>query len=254
MQVAKSSRFITIPFSHYCEKARWALDRAGHSYHEEPHSPGFHRIATKAVGAQGSVPVLVTAERRVIDDSTAILQHVGAEARLFPVDSLLRDDVMALEERFDTELGPHLRRSMYFHALADASVAKTLLGKGVPWWERALLVPLFPALRRFMKKSMRIDVARAAKSDAIVRAVFADVGRRLSDGRKWLVGDTFTAADLTFAALAAPAIRPAAYAKYIPSEDILPPTLRSFIDELRASPAGQFALRVYDEERNRVVG
>ena len=28
----KPLRFITLPISHYCEKVRWALDRAGMSY------------------------------------------------------------------------------------------------------------------------------------------------------------------------------------------------------------------------------
>ena len=33
-------RLVTIPISHYCEKARWALDRAGIGYHEEPPRAG----------------------------------------------------------------------------------------------------------------------------------------------------------------------------------------------------------------------
>ena len=38
---------ITIPLSHYCEKARWALDRVALPYREEPHAPLLHRLATK---------------------------------------------------------------------------------------------------------------------------------------------------------------------------------------------------------------
>ena len=30
-------RLLTIPISHYCEKARWALERAGLAYREERH-------------------------------------------------------------------------------------------------------------------------------------------------------------------------------------------------------------------------
>ena len=33
---------ITIPISHYCEKARWALDRARQPYVEVRHLPLFH--------------------------------------------------------------------------------------------------------------------------------------------------------------------------------------------------------------------
>jgi len=39
-----------------------------------------------------------------------------------------------------------------------------------------------------------------------IKEVFAEVEALLSDGRKYLTGASFTAADLTFAALAAPAL------------------------------------------------
>ena len=33
---SQAPRLITIPISHYCEKARWALERAEIPYREEP--------------------------------------------------------------------------------------------------------------------------------------------------------------------------------------------------------------------------
>jgi glutathione S-transferase len=41
-------RLITIPISHYCEKARWALERAGLPYREERHVQGIHRRISAA--------------------------------------------------------------------------------------------------------------------------------------------------------------------------------------------------------------
>ncbi len=80
-------RLITIPISHYCEKARWALERAGLSYREERHVQGVHRIAPRHAGGGSTVPVLVTPES-VIGESEAILEWVDArtppERRLFP--------------------------------------------------------------------------------------------------------------------------------------------------------------------------
>src|SRR5215210_3065100 len=40
-------RLVTLPISHYCEKARWALERAGIAYREERHVQGVHRIAAR---------------------------------------------------------------------------------------------------------------------------------------------------------------------------------------------------------------
>ena len=38
---------VTIPYSHYCELSRWALERAGIEFDEAQYSPGYH---VKAVG------------------------------------------------------------------------------------------------------------------------------------------------------------------------------------------------------------
>jgi glutathione S-transferase len=96
---------ITIPLSHYCEKARWALDRTALPYREEPHAPLLHRLATKR-NERGTVPVLVHGSSR-FSDSTDILKHADAVCGgdlLYPRDAELRREVDALEERFDTEL------------------------------------------------------------------------------------------------------------------------------------------------------
>jgi len=47
-----SARLITIPFSHYCEKARWALELCGIAYEEDGHLPVFHYAATLRAGAK----------------------------------------------------------------------------------------------------------------------------------------------------------------------------------------------------------
>lgn len=124
---------ITIPLSHYCEKARWALDRVALPYREEPHAPLLHRLATKR-NERGTVPVLVHESNRFAD-STDILKHADAVCGgdlLYPRDAELRREVDALEERFDTELGPHTRRWAY----AQAKSIRSLWARGVPPQER----------------------------------------------------------------------------------------------------------------------
>ena len=80
-------RLVTIPISHYCEKARWALERAGIAYHEERHIQLVHRIAVRRAGGGTTVPVLVTPDGPIAD-SALILDWVDertpAEHRLFP--------------------------------------------------------------------------------------------------------------------------------------------------------------------------
>ncbi|MEO6575733.1 MAG: glutathione S-transferase N-terminal domain-containing protein, partial [Polyangiaceae bacterium] len=54
-----SPRLVTIPFSHYCEKARWAADHLRAPYVEEAYIPGGHLRAVSKEGGR-TVPILVT--------------------------------------------------------------------------------------------------------------------------------------------------------------------------------------------------
>jgi hypothetical protein len=134
---------ITIPLSHYCEKARWALDRVALRYREEPHAPLLHRLATKGDGG-GTVPVLLHGGRR-LNDSTAILVYAdevrGAEL-LYPRDATCGPEVAALEEKFDTQLGPHSRRRAYAELLSQPKLLRSLWSRGVPPHEALSTSPM----------------------------------------------------------------------------------------------------------------
>lgn len=56
--------------------------------------------------------------------------------------------------------------------------------------------------------------------------VFAAVAERLSDGRPYLMGESFTAADLTFAALAYPVLHPPQLQYLLPEFDELPSKMK----------------------------
>lgn len=250
--MSRPATLVTIPFSHFCEKARWVLDRAGVAYVEEKHAPGFHRRATRALGAKGSVPVFVTEEGEVLDDSSLVLARFGRRAGLEPRDA---DGKRAMDElcaRFDRELGPDLRRIAYHHLLARRADTIATFRRDVPRWEGALVAALFPLLRVLMRRGMRIDDAGAARSEARLLALLDAVSARLADGRAWLLGEQFTAADLTFASLAAPAIRPPAYAARLAVSEP-PPELAPLLRRVVESPAGRLVQRAYEVERTRVI-
>ena len=242
---SQAPRLITIPISHYCEKARWALERARIPHREEPHLQGIHWAHVWRAGRGRTAPVLVT-EDGPLTESSDILRWVDARSdlRLYP-----DPEVGALERHFDDELGPHGRRWMYHRIFDRADLVREYGVTGVPRWERAVLPPFLPVMKSLINRYLDVDDTTAAESRERVRAVFDEVGERLADGRRYLVGDSFTAADLTFAALAASVLVPSRYGVPLPPLEVLPEPFAGEVRGLRKHPAGRFALRLYDQER-----
>ncbi len=238
-------RLVTIPSSHYCEKARWALDRAKIAYREEGHAPIFSRLATWRAGHPGSVPVLVTDEG-VFGDSTDILGWVDRRLPLY------EGDAAVLEERLDEALGPAARNLSYTHLTTDRRMARRVGLGGAPRWERALGGAFFGPALGLMKRFYKISADTPARALADLRAIFAELGPRLADGRRYLCGDRLTAADITLAALSAPALLPEGNRSGLPRLEDVSATMRAIVDELRATPAGKLALRLYAEDRSPV--
>jgi glutathione S-transferase len=243
---------ITIPISHYCEKARWALDRAGVAYREQAHLQLIHRVAIRRAGGGRTVPVLVWGDR-VLAESAEIVDaanaHAPRERRLYPDDPDAAAEVRALERDFDEDLGPHGRRWMYNEIRGRRDLALEYGCTGVPAWQRRTLQLTYPVVTRAIDRYLGIDTATAAQSKAQVQTVFDAVAERLSDGRPYLCGERFTAADLTFAALAASVLMPPEYGVPLPQPDQLPAPMAAAVREFRAHPAGTHALAMFRDER-----
>lgn len=250
--MAETYRLITIPPSHFCEKARWALDRYAVPYVEQCHPPILHYMATRRAGGGRTAPVLVT-DMGVFADSTDILNFVDArfatDRRLYPTEDEQRRQVEELEELFDTGLGPHTRRVAYFHLLPHTRLLLDAALHRASGRDRALFRGLLPLMRVMLRRGMRITPESATRSLDRIREVFDTVGRRLAQGRRYLVAERFTAADLTFAALASPVLLPRGFGAPLPSLAELPASVLPLIEEMRGTDAGGFAQRLYRDER-----
>jgi glutathione S-transferase len=248
-------RLLTIPISHYCEKARWALERADLDYREERHVQGVHQRAARRAGGGITVPVLVTPER-VIADSAEILEWVDErlvpERRLFPDEPAERRSVQALCRRLDEQLGPCGRRLMYVHMFPERELMLRFNNEGVPPWEDRAIRWGWPVVKRFAERVLEITPGVEVEDERIVWREFDHIAELLEHGRPYLCGERFGAADLTFAALAAAVIVPDVYGTPLPQPEILPAQIATLIRRARAHPAGQFALRVIAEQRRAV--
>ena len=250
MSEIKKPRLIAIAISHYCEKARWAMEYLGIDYIEEDHAPPFHQQYTSRYGGS-SVPVLVT-ENKAFTNSKDILNYldsISQEKKLYPEDLELRQQVETLERLFDEKLGVATRTVGYYYAIQQPLKVAIAWGLNAPLIEKVKAISGFPKIPQLMKQFYEInaDTKDAALQD--IKEVFAVVDRELATGQKYLVGDCLTAADLTFAALASPVLRPPNHPFYDSQLSKLPAEIAKTIEELRATPAGDLALRLYREHR-----
>lgn len=249
-------RLLTIPISHYCEKARWALERAGLEYVEERHVQGVHQLKAKRAGGGMTVPVLI-ADEGVFNESDLILryadEHVDEEQRLFPSDPDVRREVSELCHWLDEGLGPDGRRVIYALVLPYKDMMLRYNNQGVPRWEDRTLRTLWPVITRYVKRHLDITPARVAEDRVRVGQVFDAIAERLADGRRYLCGERFTAADLTFACLSSPVISPPEYGIRLPQPEEMPEDIAVVVREFREHPAGAFALELYRARRAAAV-
>jgi glutathione S-transferase len=245
------ARLITIPLSHYCEKARWALDYARVPYTEEGHAPIAHVRATRPVGGK-SVPVLVDGDT-VLRDSTDIVIHADRNApegrRLLPTDPTARGRVLRLENELDETLGIDARRLVYWHELGDTAHARALAGRMFRTDSSLVQTLAAPPFRALIFRLYGVNAGTAERAASRLRATFASIGETLGE-RAYLEGDTFGLADLTFASLATLVLWPAEHPVIGPAHRTQSPGLAALREEVAATRAGQHALRMYREHRH----
>lgn len=234
--------------SHYAEKARWALD-----YKRVPHIrrslfPGPHIGRIKPMTGQTAVPVLEL-EGEIIFDSSRILEALDKAhpvPPLYPANPAERERATGLEHFFDEGLGVDLRQWGYFMLLPHtATVTEMFAGNSTPS-QRVFLRVMFPAVRPLMRRAMKVYPAEAAAARERTIAAMDRIAREVQPSG-YLVGDRFSAADLTAAALLSPLLMPSEAPYKWPVR--LPADFARAREELCEHPAFKWAQAIYTRHR-----
>lgn len=236
--------------SHFTEKARWALDYKGIGHTREVlflDYPIRCLLATR----QLSLPILFV-DGTPICDSTRIIQHLERHYPanpLYPTDPAELERALALEDYFDEELGPHIR-AVLVNELFEAGVEPTVeaFGMAQSAGRKRLMRLAFPVFRVFYKfrhnmNPRSIEHGRAKLGQALDR-LESEIG-----AGGYLVGDRFSIADLTAAALLYPIAFPPEY-PYQPPR-VARDALARFGEPMKGRKAQQWVAEMYCRHRGK---
>lgn len=192
-------RLLTLAPSHYCERARWALDRVGAAYDEERLAPGPHVARTRRLGLRGSgLPILLRDRREPVQGSARILDWTA-----------LSGGDAEIERRLEKRIASLVRRCLYAGlSNTPGSGVRDVLMRGVVGRQRTAGLVMWPLTRRLIIRSMD---TRAVLPPELIEAVGRELDwfdAVLAERGDHLAGRTFGRADLTAASLLAPLALP----------------------------------------------
>jgi glutathione S-transferase len=238
-----------IKMSNYNEKARWALD-----YKRIPHRrvdplPGAHMLVALALTRRTATFPVLRMGGRSIGDSTRIIETLERrypEPALYPEGPDQRARALELEEFFDEQVGPQIRRFVWHEAIKDREAFEEFAVRQVPG-----STPTIPRLAGgFASTFVRLRYGAASEDGAETarRQVLEGLDRLESElgSGEYLVGDRFTVADLTGAALLYPLVFPPEG----PTPQLeLPEPFRRFQDSARERRAYQWVTEMFRRHR-----
>lgn len=232
---------LTLAPSHYCERARWALDLQGIVYDEERLAPGAHLIRVKWLGVSTtSLPVLVLEDGTLYQGSDRIIDWTelsGGDAEI--------------ERRLELNTAPLIRQCLYAGLLQDPqSGIRDVLLRGTSKRQMAIGRLTWPLLRRIMASGMNALPGLLPDLLAQVERELDWFDQVLAERGDYLTGPEFGRADLTAASLFAPVALPQVEpVKSISSGIRWPQSLAPWIAKWSDRPTLKWVCKVYEAHR-----
>eukprot|EP00037_Helgoeca_nana_P033755 m.419306 g.419306 ORF g.419306 m.419306 type:complete len:273 (-) comp31442_c0_seq1:206-1024(-) len=251
----------TIPFSHYCEAARWALQVGGIPFKEWAYHPGGHFLASpvgrlrKNAGCKGTgTPLMMLGDQVVGNDSSECVAKLGA----------VDPELLAL---VDKDIGVTGRAICYSHLLVPGEGYDTLdkmcfESQNLATWQGALFQagPFRRVVYAKMSKAMVKSPEYIEKCRDRLAAALDTIATMLDQPEFALPGQAAaanakpgpTATGITVASLLYPVVFPPEIQRVIFGEgstvgslEEMPQALQDEFKRWRATKAGTWCLQYY---------
>jgi glutathione S-transferase len=239
-----------LEISHYNEKARWALDYKNVPHVRKAPTPMLHTLRALTLTGKPTLPVLKL-NGKAIGDSTRIIEALEREypePALYPKDGGDRRRALELEDFFDEELGPYIRRWLFHEGLEGLETDDFVEGtmRNSPGAMKTMMKTTAPVAKRVLRLRYGISDDSAQAGRGKVLSALDRVEQEVQPSG-YLVGDSFTVADLTAAALLFPLVRPPEAPHMI--EGAMPPGFISFRNSVADRRGFKWVEQIYREHR-----
>jgi len=237
--------------SHYCEKARWALDYLKIEYRLQHLSPVSYGKFVRSLGvADTSLPVLVT-NSLVLQGSSRIIDWASKQGKAgtpglqTDIDSSVGREI---EQRLDDVFGVHVRRYFYSEALFDQPRAvRRIFATDLRWPQKIVLRLAWSKICKYMIRGMDLGVEQGLASRQIIETELDWLDGLLARDRPYLLGEQFSRTDLVAASLLSPLALPAQHPAY---QDLqIPPGVAADLAAWRERPSLRWVRDVYRQYR-----
>lgn len=228
-------RLYVLPPSHYCERARWALDFMGIAYVEKPWAVGLHVLLARRIAPATTLPILAVGGK-IIQGSGHILDWTG-----------IPGGIPEFEKRLEVTTAALMRQFLYTGTLSNPdNHIRDMLLAGVPPGQRLLGQMIWPVTRRAMIRQMQLAKNHLPDLRERMEGELNWFEAQLSDEPS-LVGGPVGRAAITAASLLSPLARPPSSG---PSRLLsLPDNLQELLLSWARKPSLRWVTDIYAQHR-----
>lgn len=235
--------------SHFNDKVRWALAFKGLVHQRNTLLPGPHQGTIRKLSGQTSTPVLEL-DGRAIAGSAAIIdaleQRVPSPA-LYPADTKERQDALDIQSRFDRDLGPATRTIVFTVFVNELGYLARTFGGEASAVQRGVYRLVLSLVKPMMAKTNGVTDPENVKHCSVITQQALDWIAERTAQQKFLVGESFSVADLTAAALLSP-IMQLEHPDMRPAAPV-PAALEAMWSEWKNHPPIHWAKGIYRDHR-----
>ena len=192
-------------YSHFNEKARWAMDLKGLAHNRETYLPGPHMPAIRKMTGQTSTPVLQEGDAFVVGSAQIIdhLEQTHPTPPLYPEDPDLQEEALAVQRALDEQYGPAVRTVLFSVFVREGGYLTRMFGGSKSLPKRLAYRAMFPVAKSMIAKGNGVTPDNVVRCEKVTLEQLDELARSVA-GTGYLVGAAFSVADLTAAALTAP--------------------------------------------------